>query len=251
MKKVLFIAIVTILVTHTHSAYAYFYSRTPATADGSEINQDTLEIVFQISESEATTLGWQGNSFVCAAITDPLHDINPGDCEYLIFDTDITFIINLINGGQYDSIYICDQNKVSFDDDDVCGVNGFFIDQEFNEFNLFTVSISDNQTWGSNNGFWGDTTPSVIVSDMQASVSETGVNIYPLITFVGIPVAFLIALYLIWLINKTLTPVKKSDENVINPHGENFIYHSASDLEDKREYGQVKRKRGRPRKNPI
>lgn len=110
---------------------------------------------------------------------------------------------------------------------------------------------SSNTTWGSDNGFWGDTTPTAIIGDMEASVQATGANIWPLMAFVGIPIAFLIAIYLIWLINKTLTPVKRSENEVINPNGEDFIYHSAEDLEFKREYGQVKRKRGRPRKNPL
>jgi len=110
---------------------------------------------------------------------------------------------------------------------------------------------SQNTTWNNDNGFWGDVTATDIKETMQASVQATGVNIWPLFTFVGIPVAFLIALYLVWLINKTLTPPKKSEENIINPQGENLIYHSAEDLEFKREYGQTKRKRGRPRKYPL
>jgi hypothetical protein len=122
---------------------------------------------------------------------------------------------------------------------------------EFDDFNeLFLTEpyvppVITNALWGSSNGFWGSTTPLEISETLQASVQATGVDIYPLLKFVGIPMAFLIALYLIWLINKTLTPEKKK-ENIINPQGEEFIYHSADDLAFKNEYG--KRKRGRPRK---
>jgi len=132
-----------------------------------------------------------------------------------------------------------DQNGIAFVDSLEVGAN------------VFTIIASSNNLWGSSNGFWGDTTPSDITDTLQASVQATGLNIWPLIMFVGIPVAFLIAIYLLWLINKTLTPSKKSDDNVINPQGENLIYHNVDELEFKREYGQVKRKRGRPRKYPL
>ncbi len=108
--------------------------------------------------------------------------------------------------------------------------------------------ILDNPTWGNSNGFWGSTTPTVIANDLKASVQSTGANIWPLLALVGIPMGFLIAFMLIRLINKELTPVQKPVEK----KKEDFIYHSADDLEFKREYGKpVKRKRGRPRKNPL
>lgn len=117
---------------------------------------------------------------------------------------------------------------------------------------FYTILPPENALWGSSNGFWGSTTPLDIAGTLQASVQATGVDIYPLLKFVGIPMGFLIALYLVWLINKTLTPVpEKKLGKTLDTDKEEFIYHSADDLEFKREYGQVKRKRGRPRKNPL
>lgn len=118
-------------------------------------------------------------------------------------------------------------------------------------FFVISAPIS-NSTWGTDNGFWGSTTPSTIISDMTASVQDTGTNLWPLFAMVGIPVAFFIALMLVSLINNQLTPPKnKKKDDILNEKGEEFISHSVDDLEFKREYGQTKRGRGRPRKNPI
>jgi len=127
---------------------------------------------------------------------------------------------------------------------DFDGFNELFLTE------LYTIPVVQNALWGSSNGFWGSTTPLDISETVVASVQATGIDIYPLLKFVGIPMGFLIALYLVWLINKTLTPEKRGTR-IINPDGDDIIYHSAEDLEFKREYGQVKRKRGRPRKNPL
>jgi hypothetical protein len=99
--------------------------------------------------------------------------------------------------------------------------------------------------------FLGSTTPVQLMATVIDGVQTTGgTAVWPLMGVVGLPIAFVIAGYLVWLINKELTPVKPSKET-INPAGDDIVYHSAADLEFKREYGQEKpkRKRGRPRKN--
>jgi len=184
--------------------------------------------------------------------TGDIHTIDPTAHALDTGAFNFTFNSDDVPPGEYTNIYIQSQ-PIEGSECTNASANGFLELITGNPIfsTLPIIEENTNETWGSPNGFWGDTTPSAIIGDMEASVQATGVNIWPLMTFVGIPIAFLIALYLIWLINKTLTPPKKSDENVINPQGENFIYHSAEDLEFKREYGQVKRKRGRPRKYPL
>jgi len=56
-----------------------------------------------------------------------------------------------------------------------------------------------------------------------------------------------VAIYLIYFIRKSVA-INKTE--IINPKGDDFIAHTAEDLEFKREYGAElpKRKRGRPRK---
>lgn len=113
------------------------------------------------------------------------------------------------------------------------------------------ITENTNSTWGSSNGFWGDTTPSVIASDLTASVQDTGLNLWPLFAFLGVGLAFAIAGLLITNIREKSVPELK------NKDGEDFIYHSNEDLEFRRNYGSnalestTKRKRGRPRKNPL
>lgn len=125
----------------------------------------------------------------------------------------------------------------------------------YNSAPTFTFTVIDqppqSSIWGSSgNGFWGSTTVTDVTDTLEASVQATGVSIYPLLTFVGIPLGFLIAGLLIYLINKTLTPEK---ETVINsnleiapkrkrgrPRKYDLIYHSVEDLEFKRNYGRSK-----------
>jgi len=113
---------------------------------------------------------------------------------------------------------------------------------------------SNNATWGSDNGFWGDVTTTDIRDSLQASVQSTGLSLWPLFAFVGIGLAFVIAGMLVMNIEKqtTATRSKKLDE-LKDGVKSDFIYHSADDLEFKRNYGQEepRRKRGRPRKNPL
>jgi len=198
-------------------------------------------------------------------------DVNTGENWVLYYPNGEPYFWDWCNNGGYDPGFLNDWLSNS-DPEGTYTVRGFGFSEDseawwtttlenlpeiseatsVSTFCYVACSESENATWGSANGFWGDDfSAGDIAQTMEASVQATGFNVWPLMTFVGIPIAFLIALYLIWLINKTLTPPKKSDDSVINPQGKNFIYHSAEDLEFKREYGQVKRKRGRPRKYPL
>lgn len=120
---------------------------------------------------------------------------------------------------------------------------------------FFSLESESNNIWGSNNGFWGDDfTTDDVRNTLQASVQTTGFNIWPLFVFVGIAGAFAIAGLLVYQIRSSVSVNTSKNKDIINPNGEDFIYHDAKDLEFKREYGidpPVKRKRGRPRKNPL
>jgi len=85
--------------------------------------------------------------------------------------------------------------------------------------------------WGNSNGFWGETTPETMVATLEQGTGETFNQISPLFLYVGIPITFAIAFYLLYLINQTLTPQKTpiNDSMGLEP----------------------KKRRGRPRKTPV
>lgn len=247
MKKVLFIAIVTILVTHAHSVYAYTYSRTPSGVSAEN------PVTFNMELSNVSELGsdilTNGSFWGLELYGDGMTTSNVLIGCIPITDTLLSETITL-PVGDYQGVGIFGSSNVGCPS---ANQGGEFEPEPYTGGTVFTVlSGNTNQTWGSNNGFWGDTSIGDVTTAMEASVQATGANVWQLLTFVGIPLAFLLAGFLIYLINKQLTPVKSSAENkeIINPGGSDFIYHSAEDLEFKRNYGQetTKRKRGRPRK---
>jgi hypothetical protein len=153
---------------------------------------------------------------------------------------------------------ITDVYAYGMPDPNVCtdvGSGGGAMEFEGYGFTQFTVLA--NNIWNSENGFWGSTTPGAIIGDMTASVQNTGANLWPLLAFVGVPIAFIIALYLIFMINQTLTPEKKKDEFSIDEFNKKAdelqaFYSKTGESGAGYDYSTVvKRKRGRPRKNPI
>lgn len=124
----------------------------------------------------------------------------------------------------------------------------FYNSQDINDntdIGTFSIEAQQNQTWGSSNGFWGDNfTVNDIEDTLVASVQGTGANIWPLVALVGVPIGFLIAIWVSTLINDSVSktePKRKRGrprKTIINPDGEDFIYHSAKDLEFKREYAE-------------
>jgi len=209
MKKLLFLAIVTILATHSHAVYAYTIS--PATIN----NINTT-----ISTDFPSTVGWwnifdQNGDFVTlfddayAPYPYPIaQDIGEGVFTFLAMDTGGT--------GQYSDQFttqIC-QNACEYPTTaNVNDCKNLCVDYEGTEV-VVTISYSTPapSIWKGNNGFWGSTTPMMIIDDMTASVQDTGANVWPLLTFVGIPVGFMIALYLVYMINAELKPTKTTDE---------------------------------------
>lgn len=65
-----------------------------------------------------------------------------------------------------------------------------------------------NDTWG-NNGFWGASFTTNDVSEtLEASVQATGAELWPLLVFVGIAIAFIVFLQLVFLVNHSVKPKK-------------------------------------------
>jgi hypothetical protein len=162
--------------------------------------------------------------------------------------------ISLPTQGQYTVKFYSDScsNRV----EGCSGVTDDGILRSTKTFWVYDDPASYNSTWGNPSGFWGGVTTESVRSTLQASVAETGISIYPLMKFVGIPLLFAIAGLLIYMINKTLTPAPekhtmemtnmvkrgrgRKNVEIINPTGDDIIYHSAKDLEFMREYGKKK-----------
>lgn len=72
--------------------------------------------------------------------------------------------------------------------------------------------------WGEGkNGFWGsDFTPFDIKDQVAASVQATGGNVYPLLIFVGIPLAFIIGLAVVNFIRQGVEPKKRFSSKKFN-----------------------------------
>lgn len=235
------------------------YTRTPATNAGDVIQQTNIDITLTANTftvgscfSSSPTPSLKFNAW---AIT--LTDIY-GSTKYRS-QTFSTTTLNASFNWQFDQTY--DARQILFS----CRrVNGSWTEAVSLEFlggdEPFQIIFTTQQyvepvvvasIWAGSNGFWGSTTPSEISTAMVASVQATGLNIYPLISLVGIPIAFILVGLMIFLINKQVNTGKNKRVEIINPSGNDLIYHSAEDLEFKREYGQEKRKRGRPRKIPL
>jgi len=90
-----------------------------------------------------------------------------------------------------------------------------------------------------------DYTTDQMLANVIEGTKNTTKKTLPLLVFLGIPLAFALLAFLIFLINKTLTPTKeergaKRGKTVINPSGMDIIYHNKEDLELKRNYGTRK-----------
>jgi len=111
-----------------------------------------------------------------------------------------------------------------------------------------------NSTWGSDNGFWGSTTASNVQSTLTAGVQNTGADLWGLLVFAGIAIAFIIFLQLVFLTKKSVKPTTKKefDEVAFNKKADELEeFFSRTGGADPELVEQIKRKRGRPRKNPI
>lgn len=250
MKKALYIAVLVVYFLLNHpTTHAFTYNRDPftnevnnpirftATWNENEMDQpfdpldSTICLYFASNEYEyvaETGSNISGSNYSFDVyITIPQDSETNNPSEMIPFNTPINDVI-AIGCETFSGVMYFEQNS--------------------NTSFMIVPAISNNTMWGSNNGFWGSTTPIDIMGTMAASVQETGENIWPLFKILGVLVGFMIAYYLVYFIKLELEPRKvaaapgKTDE---------FIEHNPPDLEFKREYGAepIKRKRGRPRKD--
>jgi hypothetical protein len=75
------------------------------------------------------------------------------------------------------------------------------------------IEIINGNLWGGG-GFFGSTiSPNDIKTDVQASVIETGANLWGLLVFLGVSLAFIIFMQVVFLTNRSIKPKKpKFDE---------------------------------------
>lgn len=65
------------------------------------------------------------------------------------------------------------------------------------------TAIVSNVTWGSNNGFFGNSTPAQVGASVIDGVQDTGANLWPLLIFLGVSIAFIIFIQVIALTKHT------------------------------------------------
>jgi len=236
-----------------HFAFAYTYTREPS---GTDINNP---VTFTITLDDVSELGtdiltggdaW-GFEIYSENPPNILSNCVPITETYLQFTTNLPV-------GNYQGVGISGNSAANCDTSR--STSGDFEPEPYTGDTIFSVLASENNSsiWQSNNGFWGSTTISDVTTSMEASVQATGINIYSLLKFMGLPILFTIALLLIHMINDQLSNKKatKSITNpvlvkrkrgrprktIINPTGSDFIEHSFNDLEFKRNYGSSKDK---------
>jgi len=206
MKKLLFFAIVTIVITHTHTAHAYTYQRPAGTQFNTGIDFGAITVALDQNDLVAGGIAINTWSYLCVQAQS---DTNTAFSDVMSNQGSDVFsgmpTIYAIPDGNYETV------SFRFSDNANClGSNAFLTVEGGINTTIFTIGNPpvppSNATWGSPNGFWGETTPAVMIDDMSASVQDTGANVWPLFAFVGIPVGFAIAGYLIFMIKMQLTP---------------------------------------------
>jgi len=138
-----------------------------------------------------------------------------------------------------------------------------FLEFEINEmppylFRLEQIEQNNNQNngiWNSDNGFWGSTTALEIGGTLQAGVQNTGADLWPLLIFLGVSLAFIIFLQVVFLTKKSVKPSNKKDFDpaAFNKKADELeeFFSKTGGASDEIVETITKRKRGRPRKNPV
>lgn len=135
-----------------------------------------------------------------------------------------------------------------------CLTNANGIIDQVSVQNLGYVPPPTNITWGSN-GIWGTEVTGVDVQeDIVASVQTTGANLWPLLTFAGVALAFILFLQLVFLTDKSIKPIKSPvfDKEKFNSKANELdAFYKKTGNADPAVIEVIKRKRGRPRKTPL
>jgi len=212
-------------------------------------NGNTVDYIFTVTGLLYEDIdGYTPGEFVCLALFNiTLEELNPGSGDgdihsidplaHTLNETEFTLSVNSqdIPQGDYLTLYIQSQPG----EGSLCtnaSAQGFLeiygsSVEPYTPIFTVTQSQQNENIWGSNNGFWGETTPETMVATLEQGTGDTFNDISPLFVYVAIPITFAIAFYLLYLINQTLTPTKTpiNDSMVLEP----------------------KKRRGRPRKTPV
>lgn len=197
MKKVLSLAILTLVLTQTHTAFADSFSRTPSG------NGTYQEMTFNVTIDDVSscTSNWSifGVQFDPSFAEFPLGENVPTTENTHVFNT------------QFSSTYNVQQITAGCD-----GSGGSLSSLEFDGFsNLFsiepyvapTTTPTTTPTGGAISFIdFNDITPTDMLASVRQGTIDTADKTLPLLVFLGIPLGFLLVLFLINLINQTLTP---------------------------------------------
>jgi len=123
---------------------------------------------------------------------------------------------------------------------------------------LFQISniTSSNTTWNNDDAFWGDEFSTAQVKEtLTASVQDTSTDLWGLLIFSGIALAFIIFLQVVFLTKKSIKPTSKKtfDPIAFNKKADELDeFYNRTGGADPELVDQIKKRgRGRPRKNPI
>lgn len=219
-------------------AHAYTYERTPSgTSIESPVSitfsYNTIDdaVAMDIDFSDLCVSDCYGGIVLTGVEGDGFSD-NFGDCE-LVSDGDNTNTYNFtptvggIEGVQF---------RLSAAPNCATTITEFML-----EFNggapYFVFSILPPQIhrlWTSDNGFWGDDfSVGDAKSTLVAGVAASGAEIWPLLVFVGVGLAFVIFNMIASAIKQS---VGGSRTEVVNPGGEDYIEKTVDDIAFKRQY---------------
>lgn len=124
------------------------------------------------------------------------------------------------------------------------------------DFLIVYTEPNENSTWNNSAGFWGDDfSTASVTGTLAASVQSTGADIWPLLIFLGVSLAFIIFLQVVFLTKKSVKPSNKKDFDPVafNKKADELeeFYSKTGGASDEIVETITKRRRGRPRKYPI
>jgi len=240
------------------SAQAFTYERTPS---GTEI---TSPVSFYLNTTEAewgNGLDSEVNTKVCIGLFDNTEDQNATWFdEYIYWDNGVldgTIVLDLPVDNEYTIVAATAMQPAQN-----CSAAGVAPSFDFLETSayptaLFTIiegaPTSSNATWGDS-GLWGEVTTDDVADTLTAGVQNTGANIWPLLIFAGIALAFIIFLQVVFLTQKSVKPTVTVKKKTFDPVAfdkkadELQEYFSKTGGADPVLVETIKRKRGRPRK---
>lgn len=214
--KYLSILAFTIVFTHVYLPYAMAdsYSRTPSgngTYQTVELNVfiDSVDLLTQCPDGFWTAFAQSnfGNNILNTQLKSTSE--NPAT---FILEGNFLAVEQIVAGCEFSQANI---SSLEYDNQNIL----FTIDPNF------VSPISTNTTWGNDNGFWGDSfSIPDIKNNMQASVQATGVSIWPLFALLGIPIAFILAYYLLDFIYYSVIMGQSSKLSSMSPKLDRAVY---------------------------